>query len=235
MDELDSVARYGMTLGLTLCPRTVLVEGTRDVELFQFAARLEHLATGINLISDEFTIVAAGDGDRGGTKGVIRELITLRGIARTCLSQNGSPRYRFIGFLDNDKAGIEAVRLSRSIDTSILEYKDVFRLWPVMPQPGNLDPRTVQKSFERENDDYKGLEWELEDLLPDSFIAAFLSERPDAVRHSKSIKEKVHRDLSDDGKARLHRFIKDYAGHEDLRSVVDVLKALRYYMGCKLG
>lgn len=229
-EELDSVARYGMALSFAVRPRTVLVEGTTDAELFELAARLEREATGIDLLGAELAIIAAGVGDLGGTRGVIRELVCLRGLARTCLLQNGRPRYRFIGFFDNDKAGKQAVTAARDIDSSILEYKDVFRLWPVMPLPGNLDPGSVRKTFERENTDYKGLEWELEDLLPQKFVEAFLFDYPMAIAHTKLMAGKVHRDLTRDGKARLHRFIKQHAIRADLDAVVEVLKAIRYYL-----
>jgi hypothetical protein len=48
--------------------------------------------------------------------------------------------------------------MERDIDSGILEYKDALRLWPVMPLTGNLDPGTMQKTFERENFDYRGLD-----------------------------------------------------------------------------
>ena len=233
--ELDSVARYGMALGFTIQARTVLVEGTSDVDLFQLAARFEYEKSGVNLLGNDLAIVAAGERDRGGTRGVVRELVALRGMARTCLLQNGNPRYRFIGLFDNDKAGKQAVKLVRDIDSSILEYKDVFCLWPVMPLPGNLDPGTVQRTFERENNAYKGLEWELEDLLPQNFIEAFLSAHPMAVSNTKSIADKVHRDLTREGKAGLHRFIKQHAKCEDLYSVIGALKAIRFYLNLPLA
>lgn len=232
--EHDSVALYASALGFAVGSRTVLVEGTTDVALFHLAARLEREKTGIALLSNGLAFVAAGERDRGGTRGVIRELVALRGMARTCLLPNGRPRYRFIGLFDNDKAGKQAVKLARDIDTSVLEYKDVFRLWPVMPLAGNLDPGTMQKTFERENADYKGLEWELEDLLPPEFVDAFLSDSPESVAQSTSMSDKVHRGLTRDGKARLHRFVTQYAVREDLGAVIEVLKALRYYMGLQL-
>lgn len=207
-----------------------MVEGTTDVELFQLAVRLERANSGIDLMCNDLAIVAAGERDRGGVQGVVRELVALRGMARTCLLQNGRPRYRFVGLFDNDAAGKHAVKLARDIDSSILEYKDVLRLWPIMPLPGNLDPGAVQRAFERENAGYKGLDWELEDMLPQKFIEAFLSEYPMAVSHTKSIGDKVHRDLTRDGKARLHRFVKQHAMHADLGAVVDTLNAIRHYL-----
>ena len=231
--DLDSVARYGMEIGFAVRPRTILVEGTTDVELFQLAAKLEYAATGINLLGEDLAIVAAGVGDRGGTTGVIRELVCLRGLARTCLLPNGRPRYRFVGLFDNDRAGRDAVKTARYLDNSILEYKDVFRLWPVMPKAGNLDPGTMQKTFERENEPYKGLDWELEDLLPKSLMDGFISDFCSAVAHTNTIGDKVHRDLTRDGKAKLHRFVRLHAVLDDVRHVVEVLKTLRYYLVLK--
>ncbi|HET9904090.1 MAG TPA: hypothetical protein VFQ27_10375, partial [Xanthobacteraceae bacterium] len=85
------------------------------MELIELAARLECKATGAELLAD-LAIVPAGVGDRGGTQGVIRELVCLRGYARTCLSQNGRPLYRFVGLFDNDKAGRQAVGAARNLD-----------------------------------------------------------------------------------------------------------------------
>ena len=218
-----------MSQGLSVRPRTVLVEGTTDVALFEMAARLEQQATGAALLGPELAIIAAGVGDLGGTRGVIRELHCLRGLARGCLLPNGRPRYRFIGLFDNDKAGRQAVAAARDLDSSIIEYKDVFRLWPVMAIPGNLDPGTVGRAFEHENATYKGLDWELEDFLPGEFFEAFMADYPTAVSHSKSLSNKVHRDLTRDGKAHLHRFIKQHAVHADLAAVVEALKAIRHY------
>src|SRR5260370_20868588 len=138
-EDLDSVVRYGRTLGFTVRERTVVVEGNTDVELFNLAARREFEDTGVDLLKPALTFVSPGSGDLGGTRGVIRELISLRANARTCLLESGRPRYRHIGLFDYDHAGRQAVRLAHDLDTSILEYKDVFRLHPVMPLAGNLD------------------------------------------------------------------------------------------------
>jgi len=228
-EEIDVVKLYGKSKGWELKPRTVLVEGTTDADLFKLTARLTNERTGDDLF-EGLAIVAAGASNRGGTYGVIRELITLRNLARTCLSPSGRPIYRFIGLLDNDTAGRLAVREARRIDTAILEYRDIFRLHPVMPTTGNLDPKTLQKTFEKKNNHYKGIVWEIEDLLPETFFAAFLEAYPNAVSKETKIDDKIHKDLTRDGKARLHQFIKDNATHEDLEAVMKVLQAIRFYM-----
>jgi hypothetical protein len=50
-----------------------------------------------------------------------------------------------------------------------------------MPTAGDLDPRTLQNAFERENGTYKGLDWELEDLVSEQFLRVFFSDHPTAV------------------------------------------------------
>jgi len=232
-EELDFVARYAMGEGLIIRNRTVLVEGTTDAELFQLAARLEYEATGTDLLGRDLAIVAAGVGHHGGTRNLCRRLWVLRDLARNCLSENGSLRYRFIGLFDNDDAGKQAVKAVRAFDASILEYRDVFRLWPVMPLPNSLDPGTVEKAFHHANACYKRLKWELEDLLPQEFVEVFLSEHPGAVTHSTSIGNRLHRDLTRDGKARLHRFVKQCAVRDDLSGVIEVLRAVRFYLRMK--
>ena len=215
---------------MALRPRTIIVEGTSDVDLFELAARLELAETGDELLGTDLTVVAGGAQELGGATGVVRELIRLQSVSSIVLLPNGRPRYRFIGLLDNDSAGKRAVNTARSVDSSLLECKDLFRLRPVMPQPGDLDPGSVRRAFERENAPFNQLDWELEDLLPEDFIDAFLTDHPRTMMSSRSVEGETHREWTRDGKARLHRFVKEHALHSDLRRVIDVLKALRFYL-----
>jgi hypothetical protein len=231
--DLDSVARYAAALKLDVCPRTVLVEGTSDAALFRLAAESELRVHGRRLLGSDMTIVAAGEGDRGGAEGIVRELVTLRGMARTCLLPNGRPRYRFVALFDNDNAGRRALALARHVDKAILEFKDIYLLHPVMPVPGSLDPSDIQRTFGRHNEPYKGLDWEIEDLIPDHFTEEFCRENPWAVRRVTPCADRVHRDLTSDGKARFHRFVKMNAVHDDLQGVIQVLEALRCYLGVR--
>lgn len=228
-DELDHIARYGQALGWTLRPKTLLVEGTSDVEIFELAARLEREATGQDLIGTDLAIIAAGERDRGGTQGVIRELVSLRSYSRTCLTRSGRPAYRFLALFDNDKAGQQAVRAATALDTSIVEFRDVFRLHPHMPTSGNLDPKTLQKAFERENLAYKGLNWELEDLLPNHFFDLLVQDHPSAVIRADKVADKVHWELTRDGKALLRKMIRQFGTHADLSATIAVLKAFHFY------
>src|SRR5262249_42265570 len=105
-------------------PRTALVEGTTDSDLFDLADRLESEATGTHLLNHECAIVAAGVGDAGGAKGIVRELIGLRALAKTYLLPDGRPKYRFVALFDGDPPGKHAIREAHELDSSILEFKD---------------------------------------------------------------------------------------------------------------
>lgn len=228
-NEIDFIKRYGNSLGWNLQPRTVIVEGTTDVDLFKLATQIKKEKDGVDLF-DGMTIIASGQGNEGGTFGVIRELSALRCYARTCLLPNGRPKYRFIGLLDNDHQGRMAIKTAKQFDTAIIEYRDVFRLHPVMPSSGNLDPKTLKKSFEKSNENYKGIDWEVEDLLSEDILSAFSQEYPDAVNRKSEINGMIHRKFTRDGKARLHQFIRKYAIYKDFENIMKTLKALRFYL-----
>jgi hypothetical protein len=235
IEALDNVVRYGRALGFNVRERTILVEGNTDVRLFELASRLEYEATGNELVDSRLAICSPGSGDLGGTSGVVRELVSLRAHARLCLLPNGKARYRFVGLFDTDQAGRQAVKMAQYLDTSILEYKDIFRLHPVMPPGTNLDPKSLKLAFEKANSSYSGVQWEAEDLLPRSLIDAFLEECPSAVTRTIELgDDKVHRDFTQDGKARFHRFVSENALRSDVADVVQVLKAMRSYLGLPL-
>jgi hypothetical protein len=42
---------------------------------------------------------------------------------------------------------------------------------------------------------------------------------------------KTHRDLTRDGKAKFHEFVKENAVHADLQGVIATIRALRFYLG----
>jgi hypothetical protein len=231
--DLDPVARYALSLGFTIAPRTIILEGRTDLDLFTLAAHQERRETGGLLLGCDLAVMIGGDGDEGGTTGVLRQLITLRNIARTDLGPKGRPRYRFVALFDDDKAGRQAVRAARELDHSIIEFKDVFRLRPEMPMVSHADPTILEKRFREANEPYKNIEWEVEDMLSVQLLSAFLEEHPNAVSREARAADKLHRDFTRDGKARLHRFAKDHAIRQDLLEVIEVLKAFRRYFGLK--
>lgn len=99
-----------------------------------------------------------------------------------------------------------------------------------MPKTGILDPAALQRNFEKLNEPYKGLTWEVEDLIDEQLFELFLEENPSAVTREETVAGKTHRELTRDGKSRLVRFCKDYAELPNLTGMVEVLHALRHYL-----
>lgn len=231
MADLDPVARYALSLGYSIAPKTIILEGRSDFDLFTQAALLEQRETKAAVIGCDMTVIAGGEGEDGGTAGVLRQLITLRNIARSDLGPKGGLRYRFVALFDDDRAGRQAVSAARTLDRSIVEFKDVFRLRPRMPMTSHGDPTVLDRLFLEANALYKNIEWELEDLLHEDLLSAFCEQYPNAVSRQSEVAGVVHRDFTRDGKARLHRFTKIHAIRQDLQNVIGVLKAFRRYFG----
>jgi len=211
--------------------RTVFVEGVTDADVFSQAVRLERTKSGTDLLVGGLVILSSGDADRGGVNGVVRELMVFRSMARTCLLPGGQPKYRFVGLFDNDHAGRLAIRTAETFDRSIIEYKDLFRLAPTMPIHTDRDPTSLRVRFEAENSQQSGLDWELEDLFPVDFVRVFLSSESQSLIRTREAGGFVHREWTKDGKARFHRFVRENALREDLVNVVELIHAIRFYLG----
>ena len=230
MNSTDAMVDYARSKGYIVRSRIVLVEGTTDYDLFQFAARVERKITGRDLLSD-LAFIPSGHGEAGGTNGVVRELLCFRAFASTILLPNGRQKYRICAVLDNDKFGRQALKYVQQYDISIVECRDVFLLWPAMPKTNSRDPKAMKLMLENANAPYRGLDWEPEDLLAGSFIETFEREYITAVARKSVIGDKTHRDFTADGKARLHHFVKENALHADVTRVIEMLKSLRSYLG----
>ncbi len=102
-----------------------------------------------------------------------------------------------------------------------------------MPTPVNIDAPAIQRAFEQENQVHKELDWELEDLLPQSFQTAFNEEHPSAQLKMVTNNGFVHRDYTRDGKARFHRYVREHALREDMMGVCDVLRSMRRYLNMR--
>jgi len=231
--ELDAVEMHCRAAGIAVAKRCLLVEGTSDVEYFELAARLEYAQTGVCLLDESFRIVAAGRGDRGGVDGVVRELITLRNMAQYILTPGGKQKYKFAGLFDNDFAGQRAITQACSFDSGIVEFRDVFRLWPEMPIAGINDPVVVKNKYSLANGRLPDLNWELEDFLPADMFADFGREYPRQIRAQKMIGPYTHYELSKDGKENFRRHVLDNAMHSDVRRLIDVIRALRFSMNAQ--
>jgi hypothetical protein len=230
VEVIDPLAAYAKSKGYPVRSRIILVEGTSDADLFLLASELFRKETGANLMED-IAFVPAGEKHNGGVRGVIRELLVLHAVATTVFDSSGRPRYRIAALFDNDSAGRYAVRSTPQFDIRLTEFKEMFLLRPMMPLTNNCDPNAIRSLVENANAPYRSLDWELEDLFPLSFVKAFDAEHVSAVARTAVMGDRTHRDLTPDGKARFHHFVKQNALLSDLEGVLETVRAMRSYVG----
>lgn len=223
------VKQFTDRLGWRTAQGNVIVEGTSDVRLIEFTARLYRKEHGIDLFGEDFSIIAAGLGDEGGVDGINKRYQAIHQVAATESNPDIRAPHRFIALYDNDRAGRDAVRRITGFDVSIEEFSEVFLLRPIMPLKNGTNVKGMKQRFERENDSFRNLDWEIEDLLSQDLILAFEHECPDSVRHKKEVGGLIHRDFTTDGKRNLIRFVETYATLKDLSKIVELIKSLRDY------
>ncbi len=209
----------------------VIVEGTSDASLLYHARNLWLANCTRDIFGDGFAVVAAGKREDGGVDGVNRRLNAVRQLAEVDVDAEGKQRYRFIGLLDNDRAGRRALRWACEFDRRVIRYQDLFLLHPNMPR-ANGDPGSeVEHRARSLNEKYCNLDWEIEDLLPESLHDEFQNQFPNAILSSQSQNGRTHREFTRDGKVQFRHFVLDRAQPEDIVELVSLACALRDYLG----
>jgi hypothetical protein len=221
------------TLGWKICNCNVFVEGTTDVELLWLSAALYYERHKTVILGDHIAILPAGKGDDGGVEGVNRRLSFARQLADADRGPDGSLRYRFIGLYDNDRAGRRAIQAASAFDRRLQQYSDLFLLNPVMSDGSDAN-MSLRQRFELDNAQFKGLDWEVEDLLSERIFFDFSKLQSGAILTVQERGGRKHRELTKDGKYRLHKFVKETAVLDDLLEVVKLIRALRSYFRLKI-
>ncbi len=208
-----------------------MVEGTSDVAYMEMAARLYRTATGRELLSQDFSVFAAGNGDEGGTYGVSERFPSLFDLASLELDAGGNRRYRVIALLDDDPMGrVATAGIARS-DRRIVEYESIFRLRRVLPLRAGSAKALAEKT-KLANSSYGTLECTIEDLLPDSLCDQFIKSAPHSIcKPPLKTGSGVHRYWTLQGKQGLLRFVSQQATIEDAEGIINALRALRSYVG----
>lgn len=208
----------------------VILEGQSDVDILQQAVNLEKEKTQKNY-SENFAFLASGEKDNGGVDGVWRQLTLFHPLSKEALDHTGKKTYRFIGLLDNDPAGRkDFATFCRT--HQICECKEIFFMMPIMPSSGNLDPKTLKATIAKKNIRYSKIDWEIEDYFPLSFWDAFLDDHPEALKPNGKYPagDMTHYELTKDGKASFHRYVKANAIHSDFCNVIQLINSLRFFM-----
>ncbi|MGE8328668.1 hypothetical protein [Pseudomonas urmiensis] len=223
------VKEFTARLGWHVARGNVIVEGTSDVKIIELAAKLYKETHEIELLGEDLSVIAAGLGDEGGVNGINKRYQAIRQIAAAETAFNQRPAHRFIALYDNDRAGREAIGRITDFDVSISEYSEVFLLHPVMPLKNGTNSQGMKIRFERDNSNYRNLDWEIEDLISEDLLLAFEAEAPGDVSRKPDIGGLTHRNFTRDGKYKLLKFIETYATLKDLSKVIALIKALRDY------
>ncbi|HBK05878.1 MAG TPA: hypothetical protein DDZ81_08420 [Acetobacteraceae bacterium] len=227
---MDMLAIYAASKPWALRPNIVLVEGTSDEALFKRADELS-INAGRVLLGDDICVVAAGRNDRGGTFGVVRELITLRSMVPVILDKKGRPAYRVIGLVDNDGAGRRIINDFIRLDRGAVELHDIIAVRPVTPKFAAFDPLGRQREYDLANLPYRTLDWEIEDALSPRLLNLFDHAYPGMITHRRRAGDKIHHELTTIGKTALHRLVRREAILEDLAQIVQIVRMIRSILG----
>ena len=170
----EHVRWYAQRYGWSLARHNIMVEGITDVRYLHLAARLYQQKHSKHLL-DNLSIFAAGDGDQGGTPGIIERFPLLHRMIHLDVGVGGKALYRAIALLDNDTEGNKTCHYLTGRYTNLRENHDVFVLKRIFPR-NTRDPNHLREQMKTANDSWKTLDCEIEDLIDCELIRQFLGE-----------------------------------------------------------
>ena len=154
----------------------------------------------------------------------------LKIILRDCDS-NGAVLFRLVALVDNDEAGRSLRRSLLQQYRSFRENRDLFVLRRILPRTTS-EPSVLTSQIAKHNAPWTNIDCELEDLLGNELITAFLADEPNSLtRPVQSVGQHDHYEWKGPAKARLCMFVERYAQLGDMTGIVEVLKSLRFYLG----
>tara|TARA_Y100001933_G_C18979665_1_gene556182 strand:+ start:1130 stop:1840 length:711 start_codon:yes stop_codon:yes gene_type:complete len=224
------VERYASGKGWNVGTANVLVEGTSDVRYLRLARDLWQRESNHDLFDSGFAIFEAGLKDDGGVQGVVRELQTLRQMASQDAASLTTER-KFVGLFDNDHAGRKHARMLCEMDFRVKHYRDVFLLHPVMPASNGVLGPELQRRAEAQNSSCAGLDWEIEDFLPEDLIREFCDANQGALSSKKTMAGRTHFEFTREGKRLLQGFVAEEANVDDMIELIRLICTLRDYLG----
>jgi hypothetical protein len=160
--------------------------------------------------------------------GVIREFMNLYGRMQMDMVLPKAAQRRIIPIFDNDRVGRECFEKVTDPDLPFVAYQDVFLLRRAYPALKMGSPN-YQRRLEEMNAPWIGIDCEIEDLLSEDLLEAFITESPGSVRSARVCRENGHHyDIVPQAKGPLVRFARDYGTVADLRGVI---RTLQYFRG----
>lgn len=226
----ELVREYARRRNWPLLRHNIMVEGTSDVGYFRLVSDLYAKKSGRSLVGDDLAVFPPGVGDEGGTHGMQLEFPTLRRLIDQDLSDDSKRLFHMVALVDGDSPGKQAARSLTGSHTSFQACRDVFVLQRVFPSvPG--ETKTVQSAFERANLEYRGLDCEIEDLIAPELVDSFIEEQPNCRPPPARVAGNArHFNFASHAKPMLLRYVAAYAVLDDLLLILEIIKALRFYL-----
>lgn len=222
------VAHYAKEIGWTIGRRNLLVEGSTDVVLLELAAAVHSSKTKEQLLGEDLQVVAAGYGEMGGVGAVERRFMTIHELGQLDLELPKRERIRLLPLFDDDEAGRATFRSITQQRHPFRSYVDVFllkRRYPAV-RPGSPSFLDHLREINRE---WEGMDCEMEDLLGQGLLDVFCKGHTGSLKRDPVVRGNGHHhEWTADGKAKLHRFVRDYAMHDDLTDLIRLLKYVRW-------
>jgi hypothetical protein len=226
----DHVRWFAEKQGWKIRRHNVVTEGEVDVRHFVLADRLYTAQHGQRLITEELAVFPVGTGLNGGALKLASVFPTFRQLIDADLGENSQILFRAIGLLDDDPVGREAYSSITTRCVNIRGGRDVFLLARLFPRDTRMPGYNAV--IQHANKKWASMDCEIEDLLAADLVRSFLEkEGIDPGTCMRTIEGAHHLDLTPLVKSKLWQFCERNAKLEDVGGVVELLKALRFYLG----
>jgi hypothetical protein len=205
-----------------------MFEGTTDVSHLEFANNLYTRQTDLTLLDTSFRVFAIGEGEEGGTDGMLERYRLLRDTLKIFPIDDPERRIRIICVLDDDPRGRGAFN---KMSGKFAPWSDIFLLRRSYARVSR-EPGTFRSATDKLNETYlkdKSCFCEIEDLISRSLIDDFVSSNSRCLQKPiQSYGNGFHCDLNHWAKGKLVEHVKENAILDDVKLLVELLKSLRF-------
>lgn len=223
------VRAYAQRRNWPLSSRNVMLEGRTDSEYFRIAdVKYQTENRGRKLICSRLSLFQVGDGGDGGTDNIREKFAYLREVLSTDPCNAANERIMAVVLMDNDHAGRTVAQFLDK--RGFKRNRDVFLVARVFPRQ-TRDTYQLNRLITEANATWAGMDCEIEDLISRDLLEYFVEYEPSALAREPQIADGGHHyEWTDDGKARLLRFVRKEASYQDLVGVIELLKSLRFLL-----
>jgi len=227
----DFVRKFAAHHRWPIAEYSILVEGEIDQRYFTLADTLYFKENGARLLGNQVSVFPTGIGEQGGAYGLQRHFHPLRANIDMDRTPDGNAVFHAIALFDNDSEGKRGFNALTGQHLSYRPWRDVFLLHRRIPRT-TRDPAQVEKLVAASNVNCRSLDCEIEDLVCLDLVKVYGEANPRAFfRPTLVVDADIRVSVSKGEKGRFCSYVEQNALLSDINALVDVLKALRYFMG----